>query len=364
MKSSYITNSGVNSVSGGGIVSINIIKALKSCTLLDYIFSCEKFQNSQFEGTPAYAIDSKNWGYNDSDPFFMDYMAYHMLPKEQIDLAVTYACPFGLTAEELKREFNSKIVCDLAPHNIDISREEHEKYIGSYPYPHLTGHYLWGLYSRHLRYADRVIVHSHKSAEYIEKKAKLKETPTVIPHGTYIPETTPSFPEKTTPSYLGASGFDKGIIYMVNSWLRTPHPTDLQMIIGGREAQFKLEEQYMSHFKFTGYIEKLKDFFKQVSFGIFPSVTEGFNICALDYMAYGRPVIVAEGAGMSELITDGKDGFVVPIRDVNALQTKIQYFNENPGEAKRMGNNAQMTAKKYKWSIIRDQYKKVFEELL
>ena len=64
-----------------------------------------------------------------------------------------------------------------------------------FPYPHLDNDILWGLYSRHLRLADKVIVHSKKSAEYIKRKATLINDPIVIPHGCYLPNTFERYPD-------------------------------------------------------------------------------------------------------------------------------------------------------------------------
>ena len=362
----FITNSGIDKFSGGGIVSYNIVEVLKSCTELRYILSKQKFPDNRYNGVEAYTINPKHYGYKDSDPFFEDYIAFHLLQKIPTELVVTYGCPMGLAVEECKREFFCKVVCDLAPHNIEISKEEHIKFTGGYPFPHLTDNNIWGLYSRHLRFADRVVVHSNKSADYIKNKAKLNIEPDVIPHGCHLPEIIPDYPEKIVPGYMGAIGHDKGIVYLINAWLNMPHDSDTKMVIAGREAEdFKLQnEEHMKFFNPIGHIEKLSDFYKKINIYIQPSVTEGFGITTLEAMAHGRPVIVGEGAGVSELVENGKNGFVVPIRNIKAIKEKIQYFKDNPEEIKKIGKNARQTAEKYTWDIINKRYTKLFEELL
>jgi len=288
-----------------------------------------------------------------------------LLPDEKIDLVQTYGCVFGLTVEELKRNPECKVVCDLAPHNIEVSREEHIKWGNNYLYPHLTDDMLWGLYSRHLRLADVVVVHSNSSADYLKEKARLQKVPEVIPHGCYLPEKIPEYPENITPGYFGAIGYDKGVVYAVNAWLNTPHKPETKMVIGGRAAKvFRVEDEFMNNFLITGYIDGLNDFYKQISVYVHPSVIEGFGITPLEAMAYGRPVIVAEGAGMSELVTDGKDGFVVPIRDTVAIKDKLVFFQDNPDEIKRMGTEARKTSEKYTWDIIKKEYVKIYERFL
>lgn len=371
VNSILLTNSGINKVSGGGLVSYNLAKALQSCSDLKLILSGQAFPDNKYEDIPAFSMNPISYGYagHDTNPFFMDYLSFHLLPKNQVDLVMTYGCPFGLTVEECKREFNAKVITDLAPHNIDVSRAEHMKFTGSYPYPHLTDELLWGLYSRHLRFADAVIVHSHSSAKYIKEKARINIDPIVIPHGCDIPDEIKPYPEKFTPGYLGVLGFDKGIQYLVNGWINmfaeNPSFKKHELLIAGQGSEgFKIQENYMHYFKVLGYIENLSDFYNSLSIYVQASVIEGFGLPVLETMAHGRPVICAEGAGVSELITDGKDGFVVPIRDIKAISDKIQYFFENPSEISRMGKNARETASRYSWDIIRKKYVEVYQELL
>lgn len=362
----FITNSGINSVTGGGMVSLNYVKALSSCTNIRYILCKQKFDNNNFQGIPAFSIDPRDWGYAEEgwvNPFFEDYLAFHLLQKEPTEIFMTYGCPMGLTIEEAKREFFCKVICDLAPHIIEDSKNEHIKLFGKYDYPHLVDEQLWGLYSRHLRFADVVIVHSQKSADYIKKKAKLNIDPTVIPHGCYLPEKIPDYPDKITPGYLGALGVDKGINYLVNAWIQNPH--DSQMVIGGGNSEsFSVDKHYAKYFRATGFLDNITDFYKQISFGVFPSVTEGFNIPALDCMAHKRPIIVSEGAGISELVEDGKNGFVIPTCSIDAVRQKIQYFYDNPEEIKRMGENARLTAEKHTWHLVNKKYVDIIEGLL
>ena len=54
-------------------------------------------------------------------------------------------------------------------------------------------------------------------------------------------------------------------------------------------------------------------------------------------MACGLPVICTTNTGGADLVRDGRDGFILPIRDVDALKEKILYFYENPGACQEYG---------------------------
>ena len=239
------------------------------------------------------------------------------------------------------------------------------KFIGSYPYPHLNDDFLWGLYSKHLRLADVVVVHSHKSASYIMQKANLKEMPRVIPHGCYIPDEIAAYPEVFTPGYFGSIGIDKGITYMVNAWLgiATKLKGMHHLLLGGVGTEgFKVQDNYMHYFEKTGKVDNLSEFYNQISVYVQPSICDGFGITPLEAMAFGKPVIVSEGAGVSELIEGTNAGFVTKLRDVADIQSKINYFIDNPDEITRMGREARELAKQYEWKIIKQKYIDIYKE--
>lgn len=365
MNSIFVTNSGLLRTTGGGNVGYNIVGALQSCTDLKLMLSNQKFPDDKYQNIDAFSINPGDYGYSNVDPFFMDYMAYHRLPEDPIELAVFYSDPFGLTAEKLKKDYFCKIVCDLAPHNIEISKEEHMKFIGKYPFPHLTNDYLWKLHSRHLRLADKVIVHSKKSAEYIMKKADLREIPVVIPHGCSLPASIEPFPSRFTVGHLSVNGLDKGQIYILLAWKKL-NPSNMDLLIAGsgteRWNKF-IQDNNIPNARALGRIDDVGEFYGKCSVYVQSSVSEGFGITALESMAHGRPVIVTEETGASELITDGTDGFVIPIRNPDAIADKILYYYDNPDEPRRQGVNALKIARKCSWDIIRSKYESIFNQL-
>lgn len=362
MDSVLITNSGINKFSGGGIVSLNLLEVLRMVSHPALILCNEHFHGG-YEGINSQCLDPRQFGYD--DPFFYDYFASSNIQGKDFGLAITYGCPFGETVRELKTNSFCKVICDLAPHNIKISQEEHLRLPPhQYPFPHLTNQYLLGLYLKQLRLADKVIVHSHSSAEYIMKEAGLAEKPLVIPHGCYPPDEIPETPTEFMPGYFGSLGKDKGIIYLINAIISSNNKEQrMELTIGGREAAGFNIGEYQSYFHVLGETS-LPEFYKQISVYVQPSVIEGFGITPLEAMAYYRPIIASEGAGMSELISDGKDGFVVPRRDSGAIAEKLQDFRDNPSEIDRMGRNARKTAERYTWDKIKKQYIEVANALL
>lgn len=62
-----------------------------------------------------------------------------------------------------------------------------------------------------------------------------------------------------------------------------------------------------------------KELQKKALFGLVSSTWDMFNFTCLEFMAAGTPVICSTGAGVSELISDGVNGFTYEGGNVNAL---------------------------------------------
>ncbi len=79
-------------------------------------------------------------------------------------------------------------------------------------------------------------------------------------------------------------------------------------------------------------------------FNLVPSTWDVFNFTAVEAMASGRPAIVSTGAGASELIEDGTNGFLFPAGDAVALATVLdRVLSESPESLAEIGRAAQLT---------------------
>ncbi len=85
---------------------------------------------------------------------------------------------------------------------------------------------------------------------------------------------------------------------------------------------------------------RLRTFFSQGSVFVLPSLADGFGWVVTQAMACGLPVIVSDMTGAADLVHEGRDGFVVPVRDVEALKEKLLFFYEHPESCVEMGRCA------------------------
>jgi len=86
--------------------------------------------------------------------------------------------------------------------------------------------------------------------------------------------------------------------------------------------------------------EQLLQHYRDSNVFVFPSVTEGFGLVLLEAMACGIPVVASDRSGGMDCIAEGKDGFIVPARDVDRLADVIMWCYQHRDDLPIMGRAA------------------------
>lgn len=118
---------------------------------------------------------------------------------------------------------------------------------------------------------------------------------------------------------------------------------------------------------FTGYLnhEKLSILANSVDFCVFPSLYEPFGNMILEAMACGKPVIALKNGGPEDIITNGKEGYLVNTRDPKEISQKIDILLQSNELRRNMGCEGYKKVKeKFQIKIIGNEYKKLYSNLL
>ena len=70
---------------------------------------------------------------------------------------------------------------------------------------------------------------------------------------------------------------------------------------------------------------------------VLPSRWEGLPLTVIEAMFAGKPVIATDVGGVSELVENGKTGFLIPSENLEELVEKISFFLSHPDEIQKMG---------------------------
>ena len=102
----------------------------------------------------------------------------------------------------------------------------------------------------------------------------------------------------------------------------------------------------------------------KAQFFCMPSVREGFGIVYLEAMASGCVAIGTEGEGIADLIESGKNGFLVPPEDSEAIWQVMQRCLQHPAEAEAIAARGRKDALSLTWEKNAATYERLFMTLL
>lgn len=118
-----------------------------------------------------------------------------------------------------------------------------------------------------------------------------------------------------------------------------------------REDMKDIIEKNRDIIDFIGPIRKndLPEYFSTVDIFVQPSLDDGFSLIVLEAMASGLPIVVSENTGISEIIQEGYDGYVVPVCDIEAVYKRLCELVYDDKKRKFIGEEATKKAMLYKW---------------
>jgi len=144
--------------------------------------------------------------------------------------------------------------------------------------------------------------------------------------------------------HCGGINIRKGVHYLLQAFYELRLPDAELWIIGSMNKEmlpiFKKYDNGKVFHKGPYRQNKLYKYYSQGSVFVIMSIEEGLAMVQPQAMACGLPVICTTNSGGEDIIRHGKDGFIIPIRDVEALKDKILYLYKNPEICKAMGQSA------------------------
>jgi glycosyltransferase involved in cell wall biosynthesis len=109
----------------------------------------------------------------------------------------------------------------------------------------------------------------------------------------------------------------------------------------------------------------LREYYSRGSVFLMPSIEEGLAVVQVQAMACGLPLICTPNSGGVDLLSgDGAEGFVVPIRDVDALKEKLLLLYQDRERCREMGRAARRRVlSNFTWDHYGDRMIAIYERL-
>lgn len=154
------------------------------------------------------------------------------------------------------------------------------------------------------------------------------------------------YPKQLTFFMLARVMYSKGIREYLEACeiVKQKHPQVRCMLLGACEniqdslpqsdLQAYVDKGIIEHF---GETDTVAEYYRQCSVFVLPSYREGTPRTVLEAMSMGRPIITTDAPGCRETVIDGVTGYLVPVRNGQAVAEKMLEFVEHPERIAQMG---------------------------
>jgi glycosyltransferase involved in cell wall biosynthesis len=324
---------------------------------------------------------------------FLKARYYYTLKRMALDRRVArhirrHGCDIfhGWTAEclrslvEAKRIGANTIVERPAPHPLATRRLLMEEYARwGLPFPRDEGHPWMRKFGNVHReeivapeefsLADRVVVQSEFCRQSFLEEGFPADRLVVLPRAVDLGEYAPAEGEERERFrvlFVGMVCLRKGFLDLARAWRELTLPGGELWVVGQvHEEVVPLLDPYREDptIRFVGHIrEGAARFYGQADVFVLPSIVEGSAKTTYEAMAAGLPVVTTLNAG--SIVRDGVDGFIVPIRDRDALKRRLLFLYENRDAARTMGEAARKRVRDFSWETYESRLIDLYRELM
>lgn len=129
-----------------------------------------------------------------------------------------------------------------------------------------------------------------------------------------------------------------------------------------------ITEQNLDHIKLLGFkeVHELEQLIKGSICTITPSEWyETFGLSLIESFAHGKPVIASCIGGMTEIVTDGVDGYLIEPGNMQELRSRMEWMSQNKEQALQMGMlGRKKVAQKFNSELHYQKLMKIYQQVL
>ena len=174
--------------------------------------------------------------------------------------------------------------------------------------------------------------------------------------------------------FVGRQEKRKGLPYLLQTYARLKRERpDMRLIVVGPDGGMRaaceryVQQHQLEDVVFTGLVpyEELPRYYKTADVYCAPNTGhESFGIVLLEAMAAGTPIAASDIGGFGDVLADGKEGLLVPARNVDALAAALDRLLSDAALREEMGKQGTETARRYGWDRISREILAYYEQVL
>jgi glycosyltransferase involved in cell wall biosynthesis len=227
--------------------------------------------------------------------------------------------------------------------------------------------------NREIALADHILTVSDLARRSYLAAGAPREQVTAVPVGTdlsaFAPKSAP--PSSDGPYsfiFVGHARRLKGVDTLLSASDRLCRSVGRHRIrfAGGVSETFRPRLEQRPQIESLGYLdeENLAAAYRQADCLVLPSRFDSFGRVVVEALASGTPVIVSEHVGAKEVVTDGRNGWIVPAEDVNSLADRMQWCVTHRDAVADMQAAAVAAAQRYTWAAYRERVTGVLKNIV
>jgi glycosyltransferase involved in cell wall biosynthesis len=168
---------------------------------------------------------------------------------------------------------------------------------------------------------------------------------------------------KFTILYVGSLSLRKGLPYLFEALQLLKMDLALYDVWFVGTVQTEIQEMLprytKSNWKFFGQVNhyQLPDIISPCSVAVHPSLEEGLSMVIPQLMSCGVPVIATTNTGGADIIKDGSNGFIIPVRNAEAIAEKIVMLYQDGQKLTELQEQAIQFGQQFgTWNNYGDRY--------
>lgn len=191
----------------------------------------------------------------------------------------------------------------------------------------------------------------------------------------YLPYPSNGTKNKSVFTFIGRLLYDKGIVEFIEAakiikeknsntefWVVGELDNENPSMLAKSKLLEWIDEGYILY---HGFLKDVRPVIAKSDCIVLPSYREGMPRIILEGMSMAKPVITSDTAGCRQTVVNGENGYLVKIKDVNDLVSKINMVLEASEEQRnKMGTNGRkMVLEKFKSEIISNRLYEILAQV-